>query len=109
MLKQDWTAFTKEFFVHRNMLLHVLLLVDASVPAQDVDVDCANWLAGCQVPFAIVFTKTDNRKKELPPPPANIRCVHVCMRVCMRAACMMCRCGWRRSACFFMEQEHPEP
>lgn len=24
---------------------------------QQVDVDCVNWLAECQVPFAIVFTK----------------------------------------------------
>ncbi len=38
-----------------------------------MDKDCANWLAECEVPFCIVFTKTDNRKKDSPPSSANIR------------------------------------
>jgi hypothetical protein len=33
-----------------------------------MDVDCANWLAECEVPFCIVFTKTDASKKDGPAP-----------------------------------------
>ncbi|KAL6297225.1 hypothetical protein ACE6H2_005367 [Prunus campanulata] len=34
--RMDWSAFTKGFFL--------LLLVDASVLPQKIDLDCANWL-----------------------------------------------------------------
>lgn len=61
--RDGWLQFTKDFFIHRNNLVHVLLLVDASLPPQEVDCDCANWLAECEVPFAICFTKIDNDKK----------------------------------------------
>jgi GTP-binding protein EngB required for normal cell division len=52
--------------MNRDNLVHVLLLVDASTPPQQLDIECANWLAECQVPFAFVFTKTDASKKEGP-------------------------------------------
>jgi GTP-binding protein EngB required for normal cell division len=29
-----------------------------------VDLECADWLAEHEVPFAVAFTKTDARKKE---------------------------------------------
>lgn len=41
----------------------VLLLVDCSIPPQDIDLQYAAWLAGAGVPFALVFTKADKRKK----------------------------------------------
>lgn len=44
----------------------MLLLVDASLPPQPVDADCARWLADCEVPFAICFTKCDADKRDGP-------------------------------------------
>lgn len=61
--RKEWLEFTKDYFVSRDNLVSVLLLVDSSVAPQPVDLDCATWLADCEVPFAIVFTKTDNRKR----------------------------------------------
>ena len=61
--RDGWLQFTKDFFINRNNLVHVLLLVDASLPPQQVDCDCANWLAECEVPFAVCFTKIDSDKK----------------------------------------------
>lgn len=130
--RSEWLDFTKDYFLKRDALAHVLLLVDGSLPpqqvgheaclssstvsptvqglvlllpvqlllrchprsphparaaadvlnrcagpkhllvtpasgriylrsppcpAKQVDVECVNWLAECQVPFAIVFTK----------------------------------------------------
>jgi GTP-binding protein EngB required for normal cell division len=40
----DWSSFTKGYFLNRDTLVGVLLLVDASVPPQKIDLDCANWL-----------------------------------------------------------------
>jgi len=70
--RNKWLDFTKDFFIHRDNLVHVLLLIDSSVPPQQVDIDCANWLADCEVPFAIVFTKLDMRKKDSPSAVHNI-------------------------------------
>ena len=52
----------------------MLLLVDASIPPQQVDLDSAAWLCGENIPVTVVFTKCDKRKKasKAPPPAANI-------------------------------------
>ncbi|GLC37751.1 hypothetical protein PLESTB_001473100 [Pleodorina starrii] len=71
--REEWLTFTKDFFIQRENLVSVLLLVDSSVTPQQVDADCANWLAECEVPFCIVFTKIDNRKRDMPPNAQNVR------------------------------------
>lgn len=71
--REEWLLFTKDYFIQRDNLVSVLLLVDSSLPPQQVDVDCANWLADCEVPFALVFTKLDHRKKDMPSNAENIR------------------------------------
>lgn len=56
-------TFTKSYFKQRSTLAMVLLLVDGSIPPQSVDLDYASWLASNGVPFSVVFTKVDKRKK----------------------------------------------
>jgi len=56
----------------RQNLINVMLLVDASVPTQNVDLGCAEWMHKNQVPFSLVFTKADKRKKKCPLPAQNI-------------------------------------
>ncbi|VVB09401.1 unnamed protein product [Arabis nemorensis] len=60
--KTDWSAFTKGYFLNRDTLVSVLLLIDASVPPQKIDLDCANWLGRNNVPMTFVFTKCDKMK-----------------------------------------------
>ena len=50
----------------------MFLLIDASIPPTQVDLECADWLGASQVPFALVFTKLDKRKKGCPPPQENV-------------------------------------
>lgn len=72
----DWNTFTKGYFLNRDTLVAVMLLVDASVPPQKVDLDCANWLGRNNIPLTFVFTKCDKRKSGksgLKPPERNIR------------------------------------
>ena len=45
----DWSSFTKGYFLNRDTLVAVLLLIDASVPPQKIDLDCANWLGRNEV------------------------------------------------------------
>lgn len=60
--RMDWSAFTKGYFLNRETLVSVLLLVDASVPPQKIDLDCANWLGRNNIPMTLVFTKCDKMK-----------------------------------------------
>ncbi|KMT18465.1 hypothetical protein BVRB_2g026080 [Beta vulgaris subsp. vulgaris] len=60
--RTDWSVFTKGYFLNRTSLVAVLLLVDASVPPQKIDLDCANWLGRNNIPITFVFTKCDKMK-----------------------------------------------
>ncbi|XP_028783748.1 GTP-binding protein At2g22870 isoform X2 [Neltuma alba] len=60
--RMDWSSFTKGYFSNRDTLVAVLLLIDASVPPQKIDFDCANWLGRNNIPITFVFTKCDKMK-----------------------------------------------
>lgn len=63
-IRTDWNEFTKEYFLNRKALVCVLLLIDASIPAKQIDIDCATWLGQNKIPMTFVFTKCDKRKKK---------------------------------------------
>jgi GTP-binding protein EngB required for normal cell division len=52
--RASWLDFTKDYFAKREALVCVLLLVDGSIPPQQIDLDCANWLAEAQVSKVIL-------------------------------------------------------
>ncbi|TXG59953.1 hypothetical protein EZV62_014526 [Acer yangbiense] len=60
--QMNWSTFTKGYFLNRETLVGVLLLIDASVPPQKIDLDCANWLGRKNIPMTFVFTKCDKMK-----------------------------------------------
>ncbi|KAF9621131.1 hypothetical protein IFM89_016625 [Coptis chinensis] len=60
--RNDWSSFTKGYFLNRDGLVAVLLLVDASTPPRKIDLDCANWLGRNNIPMTFVFTKCDKSK-----------------------------------------------
>ncbi|KAH9300612.1 hypothetical protein KI387_012195, partial [Taxus chinensis] len=43
-VRTDWNEFTKDYFLNRKTLVCVMLLIDASIPAKQIDIDCATWL-----------------------------------------------------------------
>ncbi|KMZ65017.1 GTP-binding protein [Zostera marina] len=72
--RMDWFSFTKGFFLNRDTLVGVLLLIDATVPLQKIDLDCANWLGRNNIGMTLVFTKCDKIKGgKGTRPDANIR------------------------------------
>ncbi|PRW58204.1 GTP-binding protein [Chlorella sorokiniana] len=68
----EWNRFTREYFAERETLVTVLLLIDASIPPMPLDISCAAWFAEAEIPFTVVFTKLDKRKKGSPPAEENI-------------------------------------
>ncbi|KAL1291201.1 hypothetical protein HN51_059758 [Arachis hypogaea] len=63
-LRMDWEKFTKDYFLNRSTLVSVFLLIDASIPAKQIDLEYASWLGQNQIPMTIIFTKCDKRKKK---------------------------------------------
>jgi hypothetical protein len=45
----NWNSFTRQYFLERDTLVAVLLLVDASIPPMPLDVACAAWFSEGQV------------------------------------------------------------
>ena len=68
-----WNKFTRDYFANRETLVSVLLLIDASIPPMDIDIQCASWFGESEIPFTIVYTKLDKKKKGCPPAEENIR------------------------------------
>uniref|UniRef100_A0A0E0FSQ4 EngB-type G domain-containing protein n=1 Tax=Oryza nivara TaxID=4536 RepID=A0A0E0FSQ4_ORYNI len=62
--RTNWDEFTRNYFLGRENLVSVFLLVDASIPAKKIDLDYASWLGQNKVPMTLVFTKCDKRKKK---------------------------------------------
>ncbi|KAG0490705.1 hypothetical protein HPP92_007568 [Vanilla planifolia] len=63
-LRINWNEFTKEYFLKRETLVSVFLLIDASIPAKKIDFEYASWLGQNQIPMTLIFTKCDKRKKK---------------------------------------------
>ncbi|KAK1667261.1 hypothetical protein QYE76_055420 [Lolium multiflorum] len=42
--RKDWDEFTRNYFLSRDNLVSVFLLIDASIPAKKIDLDYASWL-----------------------------------------------------------------
>jgi GTP-binding protein len=62
-LQRDlWLKNIQDYFLKRENLKNVFLLIDASIPPQKKDIEFVNWLGEHHVPFCIVFTKTDKEK-----------------------------------------------
>lgn len=47
------------YLTERENLKHVMLLIDSQIEPQGGDLAFAKWLQECEIPFSIVFTKTD--------------------------------------------------
>ncbi len=50
-----------DYIEQRENLRLVFVLIDSRLPPQQIDLDFINWLAGCAVPFMLVFTKADKQ------------------------------------------------
>jgi GTP-binding protein len=57
--KAEWGPMIENYLLRRDTLMCVFVLVDARLEPQAIDYNFLEWLGKHQVPFAIVFTKTD--------------------------------------------------
>lgn len=61
--RRRWDLMVKNYLVHRSQLQNSFLLVDINIDPQPIDVDMINWLGSQNIPFSIIFTKSDKMTK----------------------------------------------
>ena len=60
--RRRWEQMIENYLRKRENLVNVFVLVDGRHPPQKIDLEFINQLGEWQIPFAIVFTKTDKEK-----------------------------------------------
>lgn len=49
----------EEYILERKQLTNLFVLLDSRHEAQKIDLEFMEWLGECEIPFSIIFTKTD--------------------------------------------------
>lgn len=57
-----WEKMNSDYILLSENLVCVFVLLDANLPLQKIDHAFINWLGEHQIPFAIIFTKSDRSK-----------------------------------------------
>ena len=57
--REKWIKFIRKYILERVNLYCVMVLLDIRLEPQQNDLDFMNWLGENEVPFVMVFTKTD--------------------------------------------------
>ena len=60
--RKRFQRFIQDYFLQRTQLLSAFVLVDIRHKAQPSDLEFMEWLGRHQIPFAIIFTKSDKLK-----------------------------------------------
>lgn len=57
--REKWIKFIRKYMLERENLYCVMVLLDIRLVPQQNDLDFMNWLGENEIPFVMVFTKTD--------------------------------------------------
>ncbi|MDD5435337.1 MAG: ribosome biogenesis GTP-binding protein YihA/YsxC [Nitrospira sp.] len=57
--REEWDTFLMEYILNRKNLLCLFVLIDSRLEPQYNDMRFMEWLSDHEVPFVMVFTKTD--------------------------------------------------
>ncbi|NJN26527.1 MAG: YihA family ribosome biogenesis GTP-binding protein [Cyclobacteriaceae bacterium] len=61
--KADWGLMIEEYLLQRQNLACLFVLIDSRLEPQEIDYEFIAWLGEKEIPFAMVFTKTDKQSK----------------------------------------------
>lgn len=60
-LRRSFQQMIERYLKARKTLVNAFVLIDSHIPPQRVDLEFCNWLGEQQIPFLLVFTKTDRQ------------------------------------------------
>ncbi|MFM8487618.1 MAG: ribosome biogenesis GTP-binding protein YihA/YsxC, partial [Bacteroidota bacterium] len=63
--KDNLTTMINDYLLKRQQLAVAFVLIDSNLPPKEIDIDFINALGERQIPFAIIFTKSDRISKAL--------------------------------------------
>lgn len=61
--KQSWEKMIKDYILKRKNLMSLFLLIDSRIPPQQIDLNFIDLLGINQIPFVLLFTKSDKLSK----------------------------------------------
>ncbi len=61
--REKWGRMMRDYFLHREALTNVFVLIDSRIPPQRIDLEFIEFLGTNGVPLCIVYTKTDKEKQ----------------------------------------------
>lgn len=61
--REQWEAFIADYILERKNLVCVFVLIDSRLEIQPIDAQFMQWLGENEIPFCIIFTKTDKLTK----------------------------------------------
>ena len=61
--REKWSTMMRDYFLHREALTNVYVLIDSRIPPQRIDLEFISFLGTNGIPLSIVFTKTDKEKQ----------------------------------------------
>ncbi len=61
--RKKWEAIISEYVLERKNLVCLFVLIDSRIPPQPIDLEFLEWVGKNEVPFAIVFTKSDKMNR----------------------------------------------
>jgi GTP-binding protein len=61
--RQKWEQFIRKYLLRRENLFCIFVLIDSRHEPQKNDLEFMQWLGETEIPFVIVFTKTDKLNK----------------------------------------------
>ncbi len=64
-LRRTFGLLIEKYVLNREQLTNLFVLIDSRLEPQKIDIAFIDWLGENQIPFAIVFTKTDKVKQNI--------------------------------------------
>jgi GTP-binding protein len=61
--REKWGTMMREYFLHREALTNVFVLIDSRIPPQRIDLEFINFLGENGIPLSLVFTKADKESQ----------------------------------------------
>lgn len=61
--KKSWGKMIEDYLLNRTNLRYIFVLIDIRIPPQPIDIEFLNWLGANELPFVLIFTKSDKLSK----------------------------------------------
>jgi len=62
--REKFESFISEYILKRESLNCLFILIDSRLKMQKIDEEFITWVGNSQIPFALIFTKTDKLNKK---------------------------------------------